>query len=798
MADPSPESQAFGKTAVERGFITGDQLERALEQLSTREPQPPLRDLLVELGFITLSQGDAIERFVDSDSEPEAKSGELSDGIIGTSFGGCVIKEVVGSGGMGQTYRAHHTRLDRDVAIKILHPRLTRIGGMAERFQREARAAAKLSHPNVVSVFDFDRKGPFFYMVMQYVPGRNLKEVLEDSGPFDTRRAIWVIVRVLQGLEAAHALGIVHRDIKPANVILTEEPAEVYIADFGTVRMLNASTQENLSAFGEILGTPQYMSPEQATADEVDGRTDIYCVGMTFYELLEGRPAFTGASMVEVLEKQILAPIPQLSGYRPELDKVLAKMTAKDKDERYQTAGEAAAALRELYHKLSRTQSFKPAHRDPSRSAGPVAPSIDTQSLEAIADRLRKSQQHGMLSFEGAEEAAAAAAATAGANAETPTGSRTDALESASGKTESSTSHRDTAQILQAALSGDLEKLIEDLVQEGRAETLVPELLLFFWKNDKHEELLSLSAKLEHTLPTVPAVPFFRGLALARAKDYEGARAAFSLASTLDLSHVPAHIHLASALLKLGRPEEGERVLRKAARLNPSSVVAAVRFAEFLAGVVKNYEEAAEAYEAAVSLAPDRMDLRVKLGLIHCKLDDLEEAEAVANEIDEWTGEKTTSAPLRERIRKVRGDQAKASPGKRSRRRATAPSERLPRIDALLPFEKTDETPTRSKRATTRKYDRAAPVPATLKPRLELLRLAVAGGKWNWARDIYRQGCLEHPEASQFHLAFGQVALRLGHADQAVEAFKRTLELKPDSRKAKAGLEKAKAARTGD
>jgi serine/threonine protein kinase len=780
----------FGDTAVERGFIIAEQLEKARAHRKESSGGQSLAAVLVELGYITPFQEKTISRFCQQALEKADE--ELSPGnIIGKTLGGCKVLESIGSGGMGTTYRARHSRLDRDVCVKVLHPRLTRIVGMAERFQREARTAASLSHPNVVQVFDFDQRGAMYFMIMEYVSGRNLKEIVEGSGPFSLSQAVWVVSQVLQGLNAAHELGIVHRDIKPSNILFDKDSNRVYISDFGTVRILSSSTSETLSAFGEILGTPQYMAPEQATADVVDGRTDLYGVGMMLFELLEGHPAFTGNSVVEVLEKQILRPLPSLSKGKYGLNEFVQKMCAKSSADRYSNAMEAGRALEVIYRRICKTATYAnkspPDIRvDPTRSAGSREPTVDETTIEAIAGRLRMSQKLCLVSFE--DESANDPIAEdlrqdssiprlpfqTPAESENADGTLLRTTEP-SGLEERD--HKDTHEILQLAMSGDLAKAIPDLTRDTRGKQLIPELLLLLWKNGQKDKILELSPQLETALPSMPAIPFFTGLTHAEREDYEKARSSFAVAVALDTSHVPAQIHLATCLLKLDRDKEARRTLRRAALLNPASVLAAVRYAEFLAGPARDYKAASVAYEKAISLAPDRMVLRRKLGAIWCRMDQLEDAESVAAEIVEWCGQEDEAKALRELIEK------------RLEARANSKSDRLMRVIVDdLPFEDAVKTK-RKKRASTKRHSQ---LPPDIRARLELMRLAVAAKKWPWVVDIYRQGVAAYPNVSQFHLAFGQAALKLGRPRKAVQAFEKSLALRANSRKAREGLEKAR------
>ena len=257
------DPQLFGETAVTHGFLTAEKLAQTLEYQRAFEPGRALGELLVERGLLSSSQAAAIEKLrVVLESSHGVATADDNE-LVGKTLQRCLILEPIGSGGMGTTYRAHHLRLDRDVAIKVLHPRLVKVPGNLQRFEREARSAAKLEHPGIVQVYDFDEERGFHFIVMQFAEGQNLREVLYRKGPLGTRRTVWVGQRVLEALDHAHSLAIVHRDVKPANLIITKEP-RVKVTDFGLVRVLSATTSERLSAYGEILGTPQYMSPEQA------------------------------------------------------------------------------------------------------------------------------------------------------------------------------------------------------------------------------------------------------------------------------------------------------------------------------------------------------------------------------------------------------------------------------------------------------------------------------------------------------------------------------------------------------
>ena len=260
------------------------------------------------------------------------------------------LGEFLGVGGMAVVRLATDVRLNRQVAVKMLRGELAESPAFQARFRREARSAAALDHPSIVSVYDAGEDivdgMPAAYIVMEYVPGQTLRDAL-GSGPFDPRRALEVTADVLGALETSHRRGIVHRDVKPANVMGTPS-GEVKVMDFGVARAVtDAST--SLTQTAAVIGTAQYLSPEQARGDVVDARSDLYSTGCLLYELLTGRPPFQGDSAISVAYQHVreTAPAPSTfaPGLSPEIDAVVLTSLAKHPDERYQSAGEMRAAI---------------------------------------------------------------------------------------------------------------------------------------------------------------------------------------------------------------------------------------------------------------------------------------------------------------------------------------------------------------------------------------------------------------------------------------------------------------------
>ncbi len=252
------------------------------------------------------------------------------------------LEERLGRGGMGEVWRARDERLGRVVAIKFLDGGSATDAAVVERFRREARILASLNHPNVVAVHDVDEHGDEHYLVMEHVAGPSLEDVLLEEGPLDLPRVAAVVGDVCGALEAAHTHGIVHRDIKPSNILFAED-GEVKLADFGIAKQLEAS------ATGSRYGSAPYVAPEQAEGTNVDHRADVYGLGCVMYEMLAGRPPFTGDSAAAVVYQQVHAEPEALSVLRPGLPDpvyaVVAKALEKGPDDRFESAADLREAL---------------------------------------------------------------------------------------------------------------------------------------------------------------------------------------------------------------------------------------------------------------------------------------------------------------------------------------------------------------------------------------------------------------------------------------------------------------------
>ncbi|MEJ2737545.1 MAG: protein kinase [Anaerolineae bacterium] len=291
-------------------------------------------------------------------------------------LGNYQLAEELGRGGMAVVYRAHQPSLNRDVAIKVLPPHLSFDQEFVERFQREARAAASLRHPNIVVIHDVGHEGGTYYIVMEYLEGRTLKELIQEEGPLPPDRTAHIIEQVATALDYAHERGFVHRDVKPANIFVGPDD-HVTLTDFGIAKA--ASETQQLTRTGMLIGTPEYMSPEQAEGGRVDQRTDLYALGVVLYQMLAGRVPFRGTTPHATLHAVIYEPPPPPRQINPNLpiamEEVIMKAVAKQPDQRFQRGGELTAALKAALEGKSQTVPVPPpppAEVLPARRWSPV------------------------------------------------------------------------------------------------------------------------------------------------------------------------------------------------------------------------------------------------------------------------------------------------------------------------------------------------------------------------------------------------------------------------------------------
>jgi serine/threonine-protein kinase len=319
--------------------------------------------------------------------------------MIGQIVGNYKIEAKLGEGGMGAVYKGVDTMLDREVAIKALRPELASQTSVVERFRSEAVTLAKLNHPNIAALYTMFRQGEELYMVLEFVRGETLDTIMQRRGALPAEEAIPVFCQVLDGIDHAHELGIVHRDIKPANIMLTEN-GKLKVLDFGIARLLGSA---RMTRAGNIIGTLEYMAPEQVKGLDTDGRSDIYALGMMLYEILTGRLPFQTENEFELMKLQTEAMPPSPREINPnipvEVEEAIMRAIQKNPDERFQTAGEMRDLLLEAgfgthgkMHGITGTHKRMSAShsRPPISSAGVSNPGVAAQgNNEAAAKATR-------------------------------------------------------------------------------------------------------------------------------------------------------------------------------------------------------------------------------------------------------------------------------------------------------------------------------------------------------------------------------------------------------------------------
>lgn len=266
----------------------------------------------------------------------------MSERIFGNRY---KIIDKLGSGGMAEVYRAEDTILNRIVAIKVLHSQFATQRDFVERLRREAQSAANLNHPNIVSIHDWGSEENNYFIVMEYIEGKTLKEIIEAEAPLAPERAINIAIKVCSALEFAHKREIIHRDVKPQNIVITPE-GEIKVTDFGIAR---AGAATPMTQTGSIMGTAQYISPEQAQGRIVQRTSDIYSLGVVLYEMLTGRPPFSGENPVSIAFKQVheqpISPRKINPDIPESLERVILRSLAKNPVDRYQSALQVQADL---------------------------------------------------------------------------------------------------------------------------------------------------------------------------------------------------------------------------------------------------------------------------------------------------------------------------------------------------------------------------------------------------------------------------------------------------------------------
>lgn len=336
--------------AIEESGLMGFNEARSLIEGLTKSERPAtareLADLLVSRGHLTAFQAECL----------------VNERPIRFVFDEYQILDEIGAGGMGQVFKAVHGHMERVVALKVMHQKVMDSNAAVERFQREVKAAAKLSHPNIVHAYDAGQTGGAHYLVMEFVEGTNLRELTQRK-TLGIATGVNFILQAARGLQYAHSQGVIHRDIKPANLLVTPD-GRIKILDMGIARTIadhsetvNMATQASLTQAGVLMGSIDFMSPEQAaSANHADQRSDIYSLGCTAYFTLVGREVYQGDTILQKLLAHQSNEVPSLLEERSdaprELDQIVQKMIAKKPSERFQSMGEVIEVLMDLLPRL--------------------------------------------------------------------------------------------------------------------------------------------------------------------------------------------------------------------------------------------------------------------------------------------------------------------------------------------------------------------------------------------------------------------------------------------------------------
>ncbi|MGA9531576.1 MAG: protein kinase [Anaerolineales bacterium] len=309
---------------------------------------------------------------------------------IGKRLGGrYMVEELLGQGGMSSVYKGTDPNLRRTVAIKMIHPHLSQDPQFVSRFEEEAAAVARIRHPNIIQVYDFDHDDDTYFMVLEYVPGQTLQDKLAELNDAGERlpvaKARDIAASMCDALQYAHDRGMIHRDIKPANIMITDQ-GQAILMDFGVAKMVGGKQH---TATGAVVGTALYISPEQVRGMQPDPRVDIYALGVTLFEMLSGQPPFEADSAMSTMMMHVNEPVPDLrqlnADVPPDLVAVVEKALAKDRDQRYQTAADMGKALRKASVSQSTSELGKTTVEPVLVAAATIAPGSGTETPSAAS-----------------------------------------------------------------------------------------------------------------------------------------------------------------------------------------------------------------------------------------------------------------------------------------------------------------------------------------------------------------------------------------------------------------------------
>lgn len=495
--------------------------------------------------------------------------------VVGENVGPYRITRQLGVGGMATVWKAYHPALDRYVAIKVLHPSFKEDPQFTARFQREARIVAKLTHPHIVPIYDFSEHEGMSYLVMRYIDGRTLKAMLKE-GPLELREVMDILEPAGHALAYAHDQGVLHRDIKPSNFILSPE-REVFLTDFGLARM--AETTDSTLSRDMLVGTPQYISPEQARGEKLDARTDIYSLGVVLFEMLTGKVPYDADTPYAVIHDHIFSPLPLPTQFKADIpeavERVVLKSLAKDRDDRFESVREMVSALEETL-----------AGESVAIEAPELSPEDTEQAVEEAPESVIPAERMGQ-ELPPAEEA---------------------------GEQEPAARPR-----------GRSRRLIAVVAAVGTLLGLCVcgSLLVLALRGGGRDRQLIEAQGTAQPAPEDPAAHVYLARRYIQQGNVEQAIAEYEAAIDLDPGFVEAYVDLGGVLLRENDLEGALERFEEALAIDPDHVKAHLGMGDVYLQM-REYDAAAYHYEIVVELDPDVGGPHAKLGICQVLLGDVE------------------------------------------------------------------------------------------------------------------------------------------------------------------------------
>ena len=346
--EPVADAPVVAPAEGEQSLDTAQLDARLLAEQTTGEAQPIA---VLKVCPLCGTEYETTARFCPADGTALRPKG--SDSLIGSVLADRYhILKRIGEGGMGRVYLGEHVKMNRQCAIKVMSPALVNDAESASRFAREASSAARIIHPNVAAVFDYGESAGLVYLVMEYVDGEPLSRLLAREAPFDLERAVDLARQIAEGLGAAHELGIVHRDLKPDNILVARSRSGreiVKVVDFGIAKAMQEGAGEALTRTGLVIGTPEFMSPEQLLGDPIDARSDLYALGCILHLMLTAAPVFEAPTREQMIKRRLSESPPHAQALDPgipdSIDQVITRLLARSPDDRFASAAEVSEAL---------------------------------------------------------------------------------------------------------------------------------------------------------------------------------------------------------------------------------------------------------------------------------------------------------------------------------------------------------------------------------------------------------------------------------------------------------------------